>query len=56
MHGISEDVPHLILHAARMPFRPLLELVRDVILEVSNDELRHLSASGMMISRYHREP
>ena len=42
LHRISKDVPHLILHAPRVPFRPLLEFLRDVILEEPNDELRHL--------------
>jgi hypothetical protein len=33
-------VPHFVFHAPRVAFRPPLQLLCDVVLEVSNHELR----------------
>ena len=38
LHGSPQDVTHLVLHAPRVPLRALLQLVRNVVLEVSNYE------------------
>jgi hypothetical protein len=35
-----------------MPLRPLLQLVRHVVFQMPHNELRHASASAVMISRY----
>jgi hypothetical protein len=41
LYGISQNVPYFILHAPRVPLRSPLQLLCDVILEISNHELRH---------------
>jgi hypothetical protein len=53
MYGISQDVPYLVLHASRVPFGAPLELLCDVVVEVSNDKLchaRYLRADDITIS------
>ena len=66
LRGSTQDVANFVLHASRVPLRPPLQLLDDVILEMPHDELSHqgrprrdditISTSSLTAVRYRFHP